>query len=222
MVVRWLIFLFLTCTFIRGQTIGNITYTPASPNAGDTISLFCDVAYPNIGCPLTSRVAYQVAGNNVILSAFRCVGMQTMICYKTDTFKIVIPTMGIYNFHYMPGIDTNGTCYKPLYANNQTYQYPSAIKTIQIGVGTQIGINELNKLVRFNLFPNPTTSTLFIANENHEFENSEIEITNYLGKIVLKLSFSNSVDVSKFPQGFYGFRIITPDGGVFNSKFIKE
>lgn len=212
----WFICLLFAFTFAKSQTIGNITYTPANPNPGDTIKIFCDVAYPNIGCPLTSRKAYQVAGNNIILSAFRCVGMVTMICYVTDTFKIVLSSGGIYNFHYMPGLDTNGTCFKPL----PSYQYPSAIKTIQINVGA-VGIGELTNPQIFSVFPNPAKKTLYILSPA-DILNSEIIITNSIGQTVLNLPFSNKINISELSGGLYFLKIIRSDKIQFHSKFIKE
>jgi hypothetical protein len=84
------------------------------------------------------------------------------------------------------------------------------------------GIEEINFSSEIKIYPNPTSNTLHISTEQNEFENSEIEITNSLGQMVLKTLFSNTVDVSNFSQGFYNLKIATLNKQIYNSKFIKE
>ncbi len=74
----------------------------------------------------------------------------------------------------------------------------------------------------FQLFPNPISSVLQIESTQNEFENSEIEITNTLGQTILKLPYSNSIDVSKLEPGFYDLRISSRTNQSYHSKFIKE
>lgn len=220
---NWIIFLFIIASFgLKSQTIVTITFTPANPNPGDTITIQGYVTYPATSCPQTKKAKYFISPNDIVLQSFRCSGMLLANCNALDTFKIVLSTSGIYNFHYMPGIDTNGTCYKPLYANNQPYQYPSAIKTIQIAVGTQIGIAELFASQLISVFPNPVSNTLYILNENKELENSEVLIINTLGQIVSKKPFSSNIDVSGIPKGYYFLRITTTNKKIFHSKFVRE
>ena len=70
--------------------------------------------------------------------------------------------------------------------------------------------------------PNPTTGSINIDGLSKEFENSEIEITNTLGQTILKLPFSNTIDVSKLPDGFYYLKIVNQNRQTYFSKFIKE
>ncbi len=86
-----------------------------------------------------------------------------------------------------------------------------------------VGIKEVNNLIsNLNVYPNPVSNTLFISPKQDEFKNSEIEITNALGQIVLKLPYSNEIDVSKLAQGFYNLKISEPGEQFYYSKFIKE
>ncbi len=84
------------------------------------------------------------------------------------------------------------------------------------------GLNELDKNMILNIYPNPTSNTLNIINEENTFENSTLEITNYLGQIVIHQPYSHEVDVSKLPAGIYTMKINNSDRDIFYSKFIKQ
>lgn len=88
--------------------------------------------------------------------------------------------------------------------------------------GPCAGIKEysINNLI--NIFPNPVHETLNISNERNEFENSEVEITNTLGQTVLKLPYSNTIDVSTLSRGYYNLKIVSNNKQPDYSKFIKE
>lgn len=86
-----------------------------------------------------------------------------------------------------------------------------------------VGIAEINEKPKsVFLFPNPASNTLFISSETNEFENSETEITNCLGQIVLKLPYKNEIDVSQLSSGCYVLKITTAEKKQFYSKFLKE
>ncbi len=85
-----------------------------------------------------------------------------------------------------------------------------------------MGISENKISVNLRLYPNPVSTILQIFAEENEFQNSEIEITNYLGQTIFKTPFTNSIDVSKISQGIYTLKIITKDNRNFYSKFVKE
>jgi len=84
------------------------------------------------------------------------------------------------------------------------------------------GIDELSKSISLKVYPNPTLNTLHIETQQNEFENSEIEITNSIGKCVLKTLYSETIDISKLSQGFYNLKIIAQNRLIYYSKFIKE
>lgn len=72
------------------------------------------------------------------------------------------------------------------------------------------------------IYPNPTSNVLLISNEENNFQNSELEVINYLGQTVLKMSYSNTIDVSELSNGIYTLKIVTEDNQNFYSKFVKE
>ena len=64
-----------------------------------------------------------------------------------------------------------------------------------------------NSPLTINLFPNPTSKTLFISGKQNELEDSEINIINYLGQIILKTKFKPELDVSELSNGVYILQI---------------
>lgn len=72
------------------------------------------------------------------------------------------------------------------------------------------------------IFPNPTDHFLNILNKKNDFENSEIEIINSLGQIVLKESFKNQIDISNLSNDCYLIKLITPENESYFSRFVKQ
>lgn len=60
-----------------------------------------------------------------------------------------------------------------------------------------VGIKEYD-LSYLKIYPNPTINNLNITNENNSFENSTIEIMNYLSQTIFKQSYSNTIDVLNY------------------------
>lgn len=74
----------------------------------------------------------------------------------------------------------------------------------------------------FHVFPNPSVDILNISGKQNGFENSKIEIINYLGQVVLNLPYENSINISNLSDGFYSLKITTVNKEVYVSKFIKQ
>jgi hypothetical protein len=205
--------------YIHSQAIDSITYIPKNPSPGDTISLFCYVAYPNIGCPLTSKSWYFGTNYTVYLKAFHCGGNLSMLCYTTDTFKVVIPVgyPSNYTFTYMPGFKNQSPCVFPVDTNGDTLPYPYSTKSISINVSVA-GINKyLSNNFFFDFYPNPTNS----ANINMVFQaptNTQAQVIVYdmMGRAVYSNNLNNrneinntySLDVSNLSQGMYIVNLI--------------
>ena len=117
-----------------------------------------------------------------------------------------------------------------IYPNDSIYfeQKQASSSVVNIFMGHKMksataGINEMKKIAdKILLYPQPAQNLLNIVANNNEFENSEIEISNALGQTVLKLPYSNLIDVSQFLSGFYYLKIISQNKQVNYSKFIKE
>lgn len=194
------------------QLIDSVKFSPATPNPGDTITVLCYVGYPNIGCPQTSINWYFGPNYNIFGRAFHCGGMVNMVCYTTDTFKVVVPAgyPGYYNFHYMPGFDMSVGCTFPIMWNGDTIPYPYAMATVQIPVGVPPnGIQSLEVGKSISLFPNPTNSdqvTIFLADKLRDYS---ISIFDLQGRLVSFRQFSDSssnsctVNVADLNPGMY-------------------
>ncbi len=72
-----------------------------------------------------------------------------------------------------------------------------------------IGIDDLENTISFNIYPNPSKGTLFVAIRTEESKNLEVKFVNQLGMIVMSsaVSVSNSdkleFDLEQFAQGVY-------------------
>lgn len=86
-----------------------------------------------------------------------------------------------------------------------------------------VGVNE-NSLSsnHVQIYPNPVSKSIYIETRKADFKNSEIEIVDHLGQLVLKLPFNNEVDVSKLASGYYNLKITDQNKAFYYSKFIKE
>ncbi len=79
------------------------------------------------------------------------------------------------------------------------------------------GINEIESN-NVRLYPNPVHNELNISSD---LEISQIEIRNLVGQTV-KLSTTNTVDLSKIPTGNYFVSVKLANGQISNQKFIKQ
>lgn len=83
-----------------------------------------------------------------------------------------------------------------------------------------LGVDDLNKGLNFNLFPNPTSNSITIESEE---KIDEISIYNLDGKIISTQPFiGNLLDVSKLPAGVYFIEALSEDGNIGRAKFIKK
>ncbi|MBK7666713.1 MAG: T9SS type A sorting domain-containing protein [Sphingobacteriaceae bacterium] len=85
--------------------------------------------------------------------------------------------------------------------------------------GVEEKSNEFQKIISY---PNPVGSLLHVVGEQNELDGSELEISNLLGEVLLKLHYKNEIDVSQLTNGYYILKIITDGNKGFYSKFIKE
>ena len=84
---------------------------------------------------------------------------------------------------------------------------------------TSTGVNEIANL-RLDgiLFPNPSQNEISVK-INSIF--NKIEILDFRGSLILEAK-EKTIDISNLPNGIYFAKIITENGGLFTSKFIKN
>lgn len=71
------------------------------------------------------------------------------------------------------------------------------------------------------IYPNPTASSINLT-ATEDISNSEIEVINVLGECVMKIPFSNSIDISSLSNGVYTAKVTLRDKFSTSSKFIKQ
>ncbi len=111
----------------------------------------------------------------------------------------------------MPDINT-GTLSNITFCQSQQYYCDYSFTSIKENV-------VLSKTI--SVFPNPATAILSFQSDTFELEDAEIEITNYLGQIVLKKNFSRSISVAELNSGYYNI-VIKSSTNKFYSKFVKD
>jgi hypothetical protein len=68
------------------------------------------------------------------------------------------------------------------------------------------------------LFPNPAVNEIELKISAPV---SNIEIIDFKGSLILK-TIEKTIDISSLPNGIYLAKVITVNGGVFTSKFVKN
>ena len=84
-----------------------------------------------------------------------------------------------------------------------------------------IGVEEYES-TDFSIYPNPTSSQLFIDVSTPLNNNFKAEIIDISGRTVKSINQVNySIDVADIPKGIY-FLKLTTDEGILTKKFVKE
>ncbi len=76
----------------------------------------------------------------------------------------------------------------------------------------------------FQIFPNPANERInFIIPESLELSHKQVLISDITGKILINKELTDSyIEINSLRPGIYILRIVSSDGQVFNSKFIKS
>jgi len=81
--------------------------------------------------------------------------------------------------------------------------------------------NQPDKNIELLISTNPANNFINVLYQNPH-ENDEINIHNILGKIVIKSTGLNKVDVSELENGIYNVQVITNDENILNKKIIIQ
>jgi len=112
---------------------------------------------------------------------------------------------------------------KPL--NGVSYYRLKLIATTGEISYTNLHSIDLDYRSKLKLYPNPTNGLIYIPimeNETMFSESALIEIVDVYGQNVLSTNFSNTLDVSVIPTGYYHLQIKNPGGETFIYKFSKQ
>jgi len=100
----------------------------------------------------------------------------------------------------------------------------------QVDFDGQYSYSEIRTVVmteNLKVYPNPTSDMLKIPTEIIEGQmlneqNASIEIRNNTGEVILTSGFSPTLDVTRLPVGYYSLQLLTTNGKIFTSPFIKR
>lgn len=88
---------------------------------------------------------------------------------------------------------------------------------------TAVGIDELSTSANtLRIYPNPASNQLNFDVDGLDLNESEIQISDAVGQVVLHAPYANSLNISSFSEGFYTIRIIQRSGQTFTAKFLKQ
>lgn len=138
--------------------------------------------------------------------------------YPSHTYT----TAGWYNI-CVTMADLNG-CASTTCLYDSLYKMSSSNSMITVnvinGLTTNINQNTTNNN-SISIYPNPTNSFINIDDKNNQFQNSTIEIKNYLGQIVFTTPFTSQINLSNLSVGMY-FLTIQDKSSSKTVKIIKE
>lgn len=200
-----------------------------------TNDLYIGVKYQNLSdtiygwirvqCPFASRCYVKD------FSISKCVNFPIVTVISSSSVlcsseSATISVTGANSYTWSTGSTTSSIVVTPTsttaYTVNAFDMYGcSSSSVLTQNVDACIGIKEL-AVDKMKVYPNPANEILYFTDPENQFQNSEIEITNYLGQMVFKAPYTDEIDVSKLPQGIYTLKIITQGNMSCYSKFLKE
>lgn len=156
-------------------------------------------------------IHFEIANTDTIyLDVFNLTG--TTI--KTYFNATVLPS-GSYSFNFYGDTLPSGIYFVRLKINSTKTLAAKLIKVPKL-----VGLIEHDFPKSIQIYPNPTNSILNIANEQNQFQNSTIEIKNYLGQVVLHTSFNSQIDISSLSDAIY-FLSVQNEENKIRVKIIK-
>ncbi len=155
------------------------------------------------------KVAGSFAGNVAVYDG-------TSWCGLKDTLDNTINAATVYN----DTIYIGGAFWK---ANSDSITYMAKLSDENLfnQCVNVVGINELSNSNYFSIYPNPSTSTFNIIDENNQLQNATIQIQNYLGQTVFISSFTSQINLSNLSAGMY-FLTIADKSTKKTVKIVKQ
>ena len=184
--------------FFSGTGSHKVTY-----HYFDTICLYSDSASSNITVYRSPRVTISPIYDTVCLGdsiTFNAHGADAYIWHSDFNINtvsgdsIISAIMDSSGLIQLVGTNTPGAC-----------QDSTSMNIVVIDCS--VGILGINKETSFNIFPNPARDFINI-NSNSDNRNSDIEILNFLGNVILVQKYPSSlkVDIRSLTGGMYYLR----------------
>lgn len=228
-----------------GSSMDTVLYQNCNPSKPIPMAFFngtADPAMPYGGgpmqnpqvipvVPVDSTVQFWVAHNN-------CQTASPVFNFP-DTFTTDNSTAELYNFtncdcnadvkfyklinggHTWPGVyvasqaSVLGNTNRDINASVELWNFFNAHTLCN----TTLGIDEHTNQLQMKIYPNPTSTFLYLQVLNAD--NYTLDIRNYLGQLILKASNQNQIDISQLTNGIY-FITIQQGQRTTTTKFIKQ
>jgi hypothetical protein len=189
-------------SFGFGQsTIQGFTISPANPTNEDTIYVYADFAFPSGDCEQDFQ-SHQLNGTTIQAASHYCLGMLTVICYATDTFKIDPLPAG--NYDFVLTLTSGGgpvPCTPGIAVDD--------IDTLSFTVTDIAGVEGLMPGIKL-IYPNPTEDFINLGAIGDDIMNVKVfSLSGYNVDVIIE---NNRLDVSRLSSGEYYLRIEDSDG----------
>ena len=191
----------------KSQWIQSLTVLPANPTPNDTITLLAELSFPAGSCDNHTQ-SVSIVGNNIYANALHCLGVLTIICDYTDTFKVAPLQAGNYTFHFhvdagaLPAPCTPGI-------------NPGPSVSVTFVVSPTVGISDPDKLSNAVIYPNPAGDQFNIMGISESQYPVTVELFTTTGARISELVLNDlflPVETAEIASGTYMVKIKLRDG----------
>lgn len=190
---------FLSCfvfstSMASAQWINSFTIQPSNPTINDSITVIVECMFPSGSCDGTATLT-GIAGDQVIVDAYHCVGMLTVICTDYDTIHIPPLAQGSYNLHFTLVTGDGFPC--------APGSLPVVTDSVTIDVSGAQSAPEIPHAGIFTISPNPSKGRFTLTRETAE--EATMRIMDLNGRLVKDIKISGRENEFEFslPAGIY-------------------
>jgi len=183
----------------------------------------------------TSGSCSSLKSATVTVNALPVIGINASSTVVCEGQMVSLTAAGASTYTWQPGNMTGSAInFTPSASQVYTCTGTSASgcdgnNSISITVSACAGIIKGSLELGFNVFPNPVNDKITIQIITQQTFNCDIEITDALGKLILKQGasfgkdkYEQKINVASFANGIYFIRITSSEGSSENIKMIKE
>jgi hypothetical protein len=200
------ILLFVTIP-AQAQWINSLTVLPSNLTPTDTITVLANCSFPAGGCSDHTKTL-SIAGNSINASALHCLGVLTVICNYTDTFKIPPQPIGNYTFYFQLDAGQGPSpCTPGIVAG------PS--DSVSFVVSPATGLQIENALSNAVVVPNPSNDFILLIGIDEAHYPLSYELFSVDGKKASKgilIDSHTTIDLRALPLGTWQLMVTSLNG----------